>query len=279
MMTDLNQAYHHCRRIIEEHSKTFSKAFAMLPRQQKQAVWAIYAFCRRVDDIVDEGTNPKAELEEFAFEFDQFLEGKLDLNDPCWLALDDVFRRFSIDPDPYFDMIKGQRMDLYPSLIETKEDLLDYCYHVASTVGLMLLPVIAPGRTASLRQGAVELGYAMQLTNILRDIGEDMEIDRVYLPKEVMDSYGYSHMDLRKGKVNDAFIQMWEDLADDAETYYENALKTIPHYPVYSRAPVGGAAKMYRAILPTVRKNDYQVFGRRNFVSDKQKKQIIAEMQ
>ncbi|WJE17264.1 phytoene/squalene synthase family protein [Halobacillus sp. ACCC02827] len=278
-MTDLNQAYHHCRKVIEKHSKTFSKAFALLPKQQKQAVWAIYAFCRRVDDIVDEGANPKAELEAFALEFDNFMEGKLELNDPAWLALDDVFRNFTIDPEPYYEMIRGQRMDLYPEPIETKEDLLHYCYHVASTVGLMLLPVIAPGRVAALRTGAIELGYAMQITNILRDIGEDMEIGRLYLPKETMEKHGYTMIDLRSGKINESFIAMWEELAADAEEYYERALATLPEYPVYSRMPVGGAAKMYRAILPTVRRNNYQVFGKRNFVSDQEKKEIIAEMQ
>lgn len=278
-MTDLNQAYHHCREVIEKHSKTFSKAFAMLPKQQKQAVWAIYAFCRRVDDIVDEGDHPKAELEAFSHEFDAFMEGKLELDDPCWKALDDVFRHFSIDPEPYYDMIKGQRMDLYPNTIKTKEDLLDYCYHVASTVGLMLLPVIAPGRVANLREGAIELGYAMQLTNILRDIGEDMENDRIYIPQDVMDTYGYSYVDLKEKRVNKKFVQMWEDLARDAEMYYDRAMETLPNYPLYSRAPVGGAARMYRAILPTVRKNGYQVFNHRNYVTDQEKKQIIAEMQ
>lgn len=278
-MTDLNQAYHHCRDVIEKHSKTFSKAFAMLPKQQKRAVWAIYAFCRRVDDIVDEGDHPKAELEAFSHEFDAFMEGKLELHDPCWKALDDVFRHFSIDPEPYYEMIKGQRMDLYPNTIKTKEDLLDYCYHVASTVGLMLLPVIAPGRVATLRKGAIELGYAMQLTNILRDIGEDIENDRIYIPQDVMDTYGYRYVDLKEKRVNKKFVKMWEDLARDAEMYYDRAMQTLPNYPLYSRAPVGGAARMYRAILPTVRKNGYQVFNHRNFVSDQEKKQIIAKMQ
>ncbi|QAS51223.1 phytoene/squalene synthase family protein [Halobacillus litoralis] len=278
-MTDLNEAYHHCRELIEKHSKTFSKAFAMLPKKQKRAVWAIYAFCRRVDDIVDEGENPKSELEAFAVDFEAFMDGTLELDHPCWIALDDVFNNFPIDPQPYYDMIKGQRMDLYPRTIHSKDDLLDYCYHVASTVGLMLLPVIAPGRVDMLRNGAIELGYAMQLTNILRDIGEDLEIDRIYLPGDLMKQYGYTFVELQEQKVNQAFIRLWEDLASDAEIYYEQGLATLEAYPVYSRAPVGGAARMYRAILSEVRKNDYQVFEKRNFVSDQKKKQIIAEMQ
>ncbi|CDQ19961.1 phytoene/squalene synthase family protein [Halobacillus karajensis] len=278
-MSDLNQAYHYCRKLIEEHSKTFSRAFTLLPKQQKKAVWAIYAFCRRVDDIVDEGVEPKKELEVFADEFDAFMEGKLALNDPCWLALNDVFRNFSIDSEPYYAMIEGQRMDLYPHIIRTKDDLLHYCYHVASTVGLMLLPVIAPRQITSLKQGAIELGYAMQLTNILRDIGEDMEIDRIYLPQELMEKYGYTFMDLKEKKVNKPFIHMWEELASEAEIYYDRAMDTLKAYPLYSRTPVGGAAKMYRAILPKVRKNGYQVFNHRHFVTDQEKQQIISKMQ
>lgn len=278
-MTDLNQAYDYCKKIIERHSKTFSKAFSMLPKQQKKAVWAIYAFCRRADDIVDEGMHPKEELEHFAREFDLFMEGQLNSDHPAWVALDDVFKQFPMDSKPFYDMIAGQRMDLYPEPIKTKENLLDYCYHVASTVGLMLLPVIAPGKVAMLRKGAIELGYAMQITNILRDIGEDLDRDRIYLPSDVMYEYNYSVADLQEGRRNDAFIKLWEDLATDAEQYYASALKTISYYPIYSQAPVGGAAKMYRAIIQSVRKNDYQVFNERNFVSDQEKKQIIAEMQ
>ncbi|RWZ60797.1 phytoene/squalene synthase family protein [Halobacillus fulvus] len=278
-MTDLNLAYEHCRDIIERHSKTFSKAFSMLPKQQKKAVWAIYAFCRRADDIVDEGKDPDRELEKFAQEFDLFMEGKLENDHPAWLALEDVFKNFPMDPKPFYDMIAGQRMDLNPKPIKTKDDLLTYCYHVASTVGLMLLPVIAPGKTAMLRDGAVELGYAMQITNILRDIGEDLERGRVYLPEQTMAEHGYSFDDLKRKNQNQAFVNLWEDLAEDAEMYYERSLKTIPYYPIYSRAPVGGAAKMYRAIIQSVRKNDYDVFERRNYVTDQEKKQIIAEMQ
>ncbi|MCA0969479.1 phytoene/squalene synthase family protein [Halobacillus litoralis] len=278
-MTDLNQAYHYCKEIIEEHSKTFSRAFSMLPKQQKKAVWAVYAFCRRVDDIVDEGEHPKEQLEQFAREFDLFMEGKLSSSHPAWVALDDVFQKFQMDAQPFYDMIEGQRMDLYPKPIVTKDDLLDYCYHVASTVGLMLLPVLAPGKTAMLRKGAVELGYAMQITNILRDIGEDLERGRVYIPSEVMEDFNYSLDDFKNHRVTPSFIQLWEELATDAETYYENSLKTISYYPLYSQAPVGGAARMYRAIIQSIRNNDYQVFNERNFVTDQQKKQIIAEMQ
>ncbi|MCP3026312.1 phytoene/squalene synthase family protein [Halobacillus sp. A5] len=278
-MTDINAAYDYCKQVIDQHSKTFSTAFALLPKEQKKAVWAIYTFCRRVDDIVDEGNHPERELYFFAEEFQLFTQGKLNSPHPGWVALSDVFEKFTIDPAPFQEMIQGQWMDLRPSTIENKNDLLTYCYHVASTVGLMLLPVIAPGKEKELRQGAVELGYAMQITNILRDIGEDLDRDRIYLPRQLLRRYHYSTKDLVEGTVNQAFVDLWEDLASDAETYYAKALSTLPEYPLYSRTPVKGAAYMYRAILTSVRENNYEVFNKRNYVTDQQKKQIIAEMQ
>ncbi|MCP3030620.1 squalene/phytoene synthase family protein [Halobacillus sp. A1] len=278
-MTDLNKAYDYCKNVIDNHSKTFSKAFSMLPKQQKKAVWAIYTFCRRVDDIVDEGLHPEEELKAFSQEFDLFIEGKLKTDHPGWIALADVFDHFTIDVEPFHQMIEGQWMDLRPTDIEDKNDLLHYCYHVASTVGLMLLPVIAPGKERDLKQGAIELGYAMQITNILRDIGEDLERGRVYIPRQTMELHQYTHSDLMNGTIDSSFIALWEDLAKDAESYYTSAISTLPQYPIYSRTPVKGAAYMYRAILTSVRNNNYDVFQKRNYVSDQQKKQIIAEMQ
>ncbi|QST01379.1 phytoene/squalene synthase family protein [Pontibacillus sp. ALD_SL1] len=278
-MRHINNAYSHCKKIIETHSKTFSKAFSLLPKKQKRAVWAIYAFCRKVDDIVDEGSAPKEELDAFEMNFHSFLEGEIPGNDPMWIALEDVFSSFSMDPVYFQEMIDGQRKDIDSHIIETEEELLLYCYQVASTVGLMLLPVLAPGKEAELRQGAIDLGKGMQLTNILRDVGEDIERERIYIPKTLLDTYGYSHEELRNHERNDAFIQLWEDLADKAEKYYESSLMSIHEYPLYSRTPVKGAAYLYRAILPSIRDNYYQVFTERNYVSDQAKKDILSDIQ
>ncbi|MFC7061395.1 phytoene/squalene synthase family protein [Halobacillus seohaensis] len=278
-MTNLEEAYDYCKSVISSHSKTFFKSFSMLPKQQKQAVWAIYTFCRRVDDIVDEGEYPEEQLSDFAHEFDLFVSGDLDSNHPAWIALADVFNNFPVEFTPYYELIEGQWMDLRPTSIEDKNDLLDYCYHVASTVGLMLLPVLAPSKEKELREGAIKLGYAMQITNILRDIGEDIERERVYLPKKTMDHYNYSYLELINGTINTSFVEVWEDLATVAEDYYVSAMVTFPQYPAYSRFPVQGAAYMYRAILKSVRSNHYEVFRKKNYVSEQQKKQIIAEMQ
>lgn len=278
VLNTTQSAYEYCKAIIDKHSKTFSKAFALLPKKQKQAVWAIYAFCRQVDDIVDEGQNPSKELKEFEQEFHYFLAGHLPSDDPMWLALQDVFQRFNMDTVPFQEMIDGQRLDIDSHIVQTEDELMSYCYLVASTVGLMLLPVIAPGKEEKLREGAIHLGKGMQLTNILRDIGEDMERNRVYIPEEVMVKYDYGYDELYNQTINSSFIQLWEDLAHKAQKHYELALETIHEYPLYSRTPVKGAAYLYKAILPAIRENNYQVFSERNYVSDRQKKEILANM-
>ncbi|WP_335870048.1 phytoene/squalene synthase family protein [Bacillus sp. 2205SS5-2] len=274
----ISAAYAQCEVIIKENSKTFYRAFSLLPKRQKKAVWAIYAFCRMVDDIVDEHEHPQEELARFEKQFSDFLKGLFEKENPMWVALNDVFERFPLNIEVFWDMIKGQRMDIQERNYETVDDVLDYSYHVAGTVGLMLLPVLAPNNEHRLRQGAIHLGYAMQLTNILRDIGEDLDRNRVYLPVEVLERHQYSLKDLRQRKKSEAFVSIWEELAQLAEYHYELALESIHLYPLYSRTPVHGAALIYRAILNEVRQNHYDVFQMRSFVTSEKKKEILAMM-
>ncbi|MDX5476693.1 MAG: phytoene/squalene synthase family protein, partial [Bacillaceae bacterium] len=212
-MMSIIEAYQHCESIIKEHSKTFYKAFMLLPQEKKNAVWAVYAFCRKVDDIVDEGLNPQVELAYFKDQFDLFLTGFLPAENPMWLALRDVFQKYEMDEKAFWDMIKGQEMDLSKKTYYSEEEVLFYSYHVASTVGLMLLPILAPDNKEKLREGAIALGKAMQLTNILRDIGEDLERERIYIPINLLRSVGYSEELLKHRIVNSSFIQAWESLA------------------------------------------------------------------
>ncbi|WP_406687423.1 phytoene/squalene synthase family protein [Rossellomorea vietnamensis] len=277
-MNKILEAYDHCENIIKVHSKTFYRAFSLLPKDQKKAVWAVYAFCRKVDDIVDEGTNPSEELRRFEMEFETYLTGFYPPDEPMWVALDDVFKRFNMDVQAFRDMIKGQRMDLGERVYVKMDDVIDYSYHVASTVGLMLLPILAPGKEQSLREDGIYLGYAMQLTNILRDIGEDLERGRLYIPQDLLVKYEYTVSDLKEHRINDAFQSIWEEMARLAEDYYEKAFRTMNLYPVYSRTPVKGAALLYRAILNEVRTNHYNVFSKKHYVSKDAKEKIISSI-
>ncbi|RLQ97232.1 phytoene/squalene synthase family protein [Falsibacillus albus] len=273
---ELSTAYQICEGIIRKHSKTFFKAFSLLPREKKNAVWAIYAFCRKVDDIVDEGLYPEKGLLAFEAEFHAFMNHCFSTDDPLWVALHDVFSNYHMDRSAFLAMIKGQKMDLEGRRYQDVSSLLDYSYHVASSVGLMLLPVLAPERQDQLKQDAIHLGYAMQITNILRDVGEDLEKGRCYLPAELMDKHHYSMSDLHLHRMNSSFIAVWEELAVKAERYYELALSTMHLYPLDSRIPVKGAALLYRAILDQIRISQYEVFKEKQSVSNEEKTKIMA---
>ncbi|WP_201715308.1 phytoene/squalene synthase family protein [Rossellomorea arthrocnemi] len=277
-MNKISEAYDHCENIIKLHSKTFYRAFSLLPKDQKKAVWAVYAFCRRVDDIVDEDTNPSEELSHFEKEFESCLDGYDHRDAPMWVALGDVFKRFNMDVQAFRDMIKGQRMDICEREYVKMDDVLDYSYHVASSVGLMLMPILAPGKEQHLREDGIYLGYAMQLTNILRDIGEDLERGRLYIPQDLLVKYEYTITDLREHRMNDAFQSIWEEMAGHAEYYYDKAFRTMNLYPMYSRTPVKSAALLYRAILDEVRNNHYNVFSKKHFISKDVKEKIITSI-
>lgn len=277
-MRKLEEAYEDCHRIISRNSKTFAKAFSLLPASKRKAVWAIYAYCRSVDDIVDEGASPHMELAQFEEQFRLFLRKELPLEDSMWLALDDVFKRFGINQQAFEDMIKGQKMDLFKNRYQTMDEVEEYSYYVAGTVGLMLLPVLAPDNHKHLIDGGKALGTAMQITNILRDIGEDIERDRIYLPQDLMNYFGVKEEQIKSGVVTEGFIQLWEHMATRAEELYSIALESIEHYPLDARLPVKGAAFMYRAILNSVRRNHYQVFTTRSFITQEEKKEILAQL-
>ncbi|WP_165995625.1 phytoene/squalene synthase family protein [Bacillus sp. Cs-700] len=272
----LEQAYAHCEAIIKHHSKTFYKAFSLLPRAKRNAVWAVYGFCRQVDDIIDEGTDPEAELTVFRSEFASFLNGQIPQTDPMWLALEDVFRHYPMEAKAFHDMIAGQEMDLYKTRYYTLDELEHYSYHVASTVGLMLLPILAPQRVDQLRESAISLGLGMQITNILRDISEDLDRDRIYLPIEEMTKAGYHVDDLMSRTKNDAFVSVWEKLASRAEMHYDHAFSAMHHYPLDSRLPVKSSAVFYKAILQSIRKKEHNVFQQRAFVSDQEKEALLS---
>lgn len=273
---NLQDAYTSCEKVIATHSKSFYKAFSLLPKEKRKAVWAVYTFCRTVDDIVDEGLNSREELEQFKGDFEEFLTGSYDSENPMWLALAHVFETYDMDIEAFWDLIRGQEMDLTINRYRTMDELLNYSYHVASTVGLMLLPILAPGKTGILKDGAISLGYAMQITNILRDIGEDLEMGRIYLPEEIMGKYELREDELRSGVVSPQFIAVWEELAEKAEFHYKKAFETIQDYPLSSRVPVKGAALVYREILVTIRSKQYNVFREKHYVPEESKQAILT---
>ena len=207
MSTSLERDYAFCEDVIRKNSKSFYRAFSALPRQKALSIFAIYAFCRRADDLADIQRD-RRRLETFQETFESFKAG-ITPDDPMWRALRHTVEHYNIGLAPFDDMLTGQRMDISFEQPATQTALEDYCYYVAGSVGLMILPVLSKHHRL-LEQNAVDHGKAMQLTNILRDVGEDLVNSRIYIPREIQLLYGYSDDELHRQTVNYTFKQLWE---------------------------------------------------------------------
>ena len=265
------------KQVIKKNSLTFYKAFSKIQDADKRhAIYAVYAFCRTADDLVDIDQDEQGliKLEE---ELKAFIK-HVPLKHWRWQALNITTKQYydeNYDYKPFFEMIQGQKMDLNHQGFETLEELLEYCYYVAGTVGLMLIPILSPDHKHELEKFAIHLGYGMQLTNILRDVGEDFKNNRIYLPKDLMKKANYSKEDLAHGIINRAFIELFESLAQRAETYFNEALRQIDLFPKDTRLPLALSIILYRAIMDSCRENGYDVFNKKNYVSDEKKNQLI----
>lgn len=262
--------YRTCADIAKANSRTFYAAFGQLPPPKRDAVYAVYAFCRRCDDVADD-PSPKYTLSEVERDLLSMLDsGRSD--DPVFNALGDSFARFELDPAPFHEIIEGQRTDLCFRQPETLDELLRYCYLVAGTVGLMILPVLASANASALRGKAIDLGEAMQITNILRDVGEDLGSGRIYLPADLLARRGLDRPALvamkECGRIGEGFKLAWEELAALAEEDYGLFLESLDGFDRDARLAVCSAAMGYRAILGAVRDSGYDCLTARRSVAD-----------
>ena len=246
-----------CEEVIRRNSHSFYRAFSLLPAHKRAGVYALYAFCRSADDCVDRDAS-EAGLAALQGALDRFLTGSVP-DEPLWRALAVVFENFDMDAQPFYDLLEGQRRDLRFRQPSTLDDLEEYAYYVAGSVGLMLLPLLhvhAP-LPQRLREDAVALGVAMQLTNILRDVGEDWCCRRVYLPAGVLEEAGYSLRELAEHRVNAPFRAAWEALARRSEELYLPMQRDVCLLDEDSRLPTLSSLYLYRGILDEVRAAGY----------------------
>ena len=266
MPVDVPGAYDYCRHVTRRASKTFYWASLFLPYQKRLAAWAIYALCRSVDDIADtpeKGRDPLAELAQWRQRLQQVYQGEG--THPIMLAWADMLRQYDVPLQPVLDLIDGVQTDLGPVRFGTFEELRCYCYRVAGTVGLLMAPVLGYQSPDAL-PCAVNLGIAMQLTNILRDIGEDAQLGRIYLPSAEIAQFGYCEEALRAGVVNGAFVHLMQFQIARAESYYEQALPGIGLLDPAVQLAIMASARLYRGILGAITANGYDVFRQRAFV-------------
>lgn len=283
-LVSVNDSYKLCQELTAKYAKTFYLGTLLMSQVKRQSVWAIYAWCRRTDELVDGPasalTTPET-LDLWEKQLESIFAGCP--SDNYDVALVDTLQRFAIDVQPFRDMIAGQRMDLYRSRYETFEDLYLYCYRVAGTVGLMSTAIMGIDQSTYTApwyrhqqpyvptEEAIALGIANQLTNILRDVGEDAKRGRIYIPLEDLAKFNYSEEDFFKGVVDDRWRNLMRFEIARAREFYIQADKGISYLAADARWPVWSASMLYGQILDVIERNDYEVFSQRAYVPQWQK--------
>lgn len=260
----LDRAYGHCDSVIAAHSPSFYVATSLLPPDKRRAVRALYAFCRVSDNIVDCSEGGAATA--LASWRQRATSSSAPPDDLVAIAWADTRARYLI-PLRYVDqLIAGVARDLHQQRYSTFEELAAYAYGVASTVGLMSMHIIGFSGAEAIPY-AVKLGVALQITNILRDVGEDWRSGRVYLPTDELAAYGVSEADLAAGRVDDRWRAFMRFQIDRTRRLYAEAWPGIALLNGDGRLAVAAAAELYRAILSDIEAHDYDVFSRRARVS------------
>jgi phytoene synthase len=264
------------RNLRRELGKTvqsnFFYSFLFLPKPKRDAIIDVYAFCRAIDDIVDDiveksdGVGASAygeaqvELNRWREELDNLYAGKPTM--PIAVRLGRVLDRFPTPKEYFEEMINGCEMDLLRNRYETFDELRQYCYRVASVTGLMCIEIFTY-RSPCAKDYAVNLGIALQLTNILRDLKEDAARGRVYLPQEDLRRFGYSEDDLASGKINDNFREMMKFECARARGYYRLAADHLPEEDRPTMTAAVTMGKIYYRLLEQIEHLDYDVFNNR----------------
>jgi phytoene synthase len=259
----LARSYAACEAIAQRAASSFFPAFRVLPTPQRRAMCAVYAFLRIADDISDE----PAALEEKRRQLDCWRDGLErallgDFGHAIHPALSDSIRRFAIPRRCFFDALDGVAMDLTPQAYVTFSDLQIYCYRVASVVGLACIHIWGY-RGQRAEEYAVNAGIAFQLTNILRDLGEDAARDRVYLPRQDLEQFGYAPDRLRRGERDEGFRALMRFEIARARGFYDAAWPLVPLLRPPGRAVFLVMARTYRALLDVMERRDYDVFSNR----------------
>lgn len=266
-------AYADCRAITRQHSKSFFLATRLLPPAKRLAMEALYAFCRTSDDTVDTTENAGPALAHWVALINQSMPPA---DQPVLVAWTDTCERYQLPCDLANELLAGVAMDLSIHRYETFAELWVYCYRVASVVGLLSMRIIGhqPGAEAY----AIRLGIALQLTNILRDIGEDAQRGRIYLPLEDLRRFGLSEADILGGVRDDRFRALMKYEIDRAEHLYRASWPGVVLLNRDGQMAVAAAALLYRGILQKIIENDFDVFNRRAHLSTAEKLLLLPQI-
>jgi len=281
-ISQLDQAYELCRKETQQWAKTFYLGTLLLPQEKRKAIWAIYVWCRRTDEIMDSIEASTKSQDELSDNLDEWEENtknvfKGNIKSELDSVLLDTIEKYPQSIQPYLDMIDGQRMDLNKFRYKDFDELKLYCYRVAGTVGLMTQNVMgidsaytsAPwSAMPDPSEAAIALGIANQLTNILRDVGEDRHRGRIYLPQEDIEKFNYSEDKLLKGEINNQWKALMKFQLNRARDWFQKSEDGIKWLSSDARWPVWTSLRLYRGILDSIERLDYDVFNNRAFVKN-----------
>ena len=284
----LAEAYERCGVVTSEYAKTFYLGTTLMTEQQALSVRAIYVWCRRTDELVDgphaTHITPEA-LERWDERLQDIFAGRpYDVLDA---ALSDTVTKFPVDIQPFRDMVDGMRMDLLKWRYQNFDELYEYCYRVAGTVALMSVPVMGidekyDGDPADVYAAALALGVANQLTNILRDVGEDTLRNRIYVPLDDLAEFGISedevmNASLKKadGSMDERWVRFMKFQIKRAREYFEKAEEGVYGLGPLARWPVMTSLVVYRGILDAIEENGYDNFTQRAYVPKSQKLALL----
>ncbi|MGA9291546.1 MAG: presqualene diphosphate synthase HpnD [Ignavibacteriaceae bacterium] len=260
------------KEISKKSKSSFYYAFNLLPNEKRDAMNTVYAFCRQTDDIIDEGNEPDEmkfeKLHKWRIEFEKAFNGNSEyllLN-----KLANTISKFNIPLDPFFELLKGMEMDLQRKTYLTFDDLVLYCYRVASTVGLMCIEIFGY-KNKSAKDFAIDLGIALQLTNILRDIKKDAKNGRVYLPQEDLKRFSYAENDIYLNSYNPNFVNMMQYEVERAKSYFERATNELDLDDKPSMFAARAMQHIYYKLLKKISDADYDVYSNNIRVSNFEK--------
>ncbi len=278
MTVTLEQSYAHCRTLNKKYGTTYYLSTYALPRVKRHHVWALYAFCRHADDIVDEFSDAQpaqrsAALHAFGEQFFADLE-RGGSDDLVLKAVVHTVRAFGHDPETFRRFLASMAMDLTISSYQTWDDLLVYMDGSAAVIGEMMLPILEPSDPRAFSH-ARDLGLAFQLTNFLRDVAEDLDRDRIYIPQEDLDRFG---ADPRRRTVDDSWRRLMQFEIERCRELYRSADLGIPMLPPASARCVGAARALYSQILDRIEAAEYDVFRERARVPTPRKLSTVARV-
>ncbi|HEY7546612.1 MAG TPA: presqualene diphosphate synthase HpnD [Blastocatellia bacterium] len=239
---------------------SFYYSFLLLPSAKRKAIKTIYSLCRLLDDVVDQDASdrdPFYELQEWYEEIESCFQGCP--TTPLGERLTEAIEEFELPRQPFVDLIDGMEMDLRWQSYQTFSDLREYCYRAASTVGLICIEIFGY-ESPRTREYAVNLGLALQLTNIIRDLKEDAARGRIYIPLEEMDQFGYSESDLRANLYNEPFIKLMRHQHSRALSYFRMADNTLPEMDRSSMFAAEIMSAIYKEILGEIRNLSFDVY-------------------